>query len=145
MIDHEQGTVKFPVMADVCASWEPGRDIISGSDPHGIEFTYRDSQPFEVEMYISGTDSNRWAFDRSIIFDGLQKAGQGGIADVQVYNDGEDFCYMRLESPHGMCVIRFRLAQMQQFAREMKTLVPIGEERVDMDLVIAKILARRTQ
>lgn len=144
MIRHD-GTVNFPARATIVASWQPGCTIVRGHEPHDIKFTYRDSRPFEVEMIVLGEDGKSWMFARSIIFDGIKKIGRGGIADVQVYNDGEMFCYMRLESRDGWCVLRFQLSQMERFADEMHALVPIGAEKIDMDLVIAKILMRGTR
>lgn len=143
MIDRSQGKVVYPMMAQICAGWEPGGVILHSTQPQSVDFVYRESRPFEVEMMFTYT--NRWAFDRSILFEGLEPLGQGGIADVQVYNDGDEFCYMRLDSPEGWCVVRFRLAQMRGFAREMKMLVPLGEEHMDMDLVIAQILKKEAR
>lgn len=137
MIDRSLGMVVYPMVGQICAGWEPGGMIMHATQPQSVDFVYRESRPFEVEMMVTLT--NHWTFERSIIFEGLEPLGQGGIGDVQVYNDGEEFCYMRLESPEGWCVIRFRLIEMRTFAREMKFLVPLGEEKMNMDLVIAQI------
>lgn len=141
MIDRMQGVVTFPVTCAITAA-----SSVSGPmEPvlRDIEFTYRDSRSLEVEMYIVGAytprgKENRWFFHRDIIIDGVAPNGHSGIGDVKVSNDDE-FCFIRLSSQDGWCVLRFSLALMREFVRQMTELVPLGREHINMDLVIAKI------
>lgn len=140
MLNRELGIVTFAVTARIMG-WRDGE---IGFGHTGIEFTYRDARPLEIEMLVSGSN-NRWIFARSIILEGLKRSGWGGIADVQAYNDGEENFYLRLESPDGWSVLTFKMRQMKQFAWETRMLVPEGEEQVNMDLVIAQIFKKEAE
>lgn len=133
MIDghvYKQFTVK------VTSPSEPGVDCVT------IILEYRDTRPYEVRMIIS--PRKRWVFARDTLRDGT-RLGVAGMADVQIWNDGNSRLFIRLSSPDGEATIEFSLTEIRQFLTMTRHLVPFSREEMNMDLVIAKIFQKETR
>lgn len=81
-----------------------------------------------------------WVFARSLLARGLHM--MSGIGDVSIWpRDDKTRLVIALDSPDGSATLEVPWDPVYRFFEETCDAIPLGGERVDVDAVLAKILA----
>jgi hypothetical protein len=104
------------------------------------EWSWNPETPYLLTVVlIEGDVRVRWEFARDLLADGLE--GEAGEADVQIRARATGEVSIRLESPDGTATYLAPGRALTKFLRRTITAVPRAREHVDVDSVLAKILA----
>lgn len=90
-------------------------------------------------VFVEGDERVRWEFARDLLAAGLK--GEAGEADVQIRALATGEVTIRLNSPDGTAMYIASGRPLTNFLRRTITAVPRAREHVDVDSVLAKILA----
>jgi len=103
----------------------------------GAILTYRQSDPFAVELYFP-ISRTTWTIARSLLMDGI--TDRTGVGDIVVYPcpDDETVLVMELNPPNGYLIIEFVKAEIVSWLERTLALVPDGgEPPIDWESEIA--------
>ena len=106
-------------------------------------FGYDAGDPWAVWItFPSPGDPVRWAVGRDLLLRGLtDPAGEG---DIQLFpsvdENGRAAVVMELCSPNGRLVTQMRTSELHAFLSRTLMLVPLGAERIDLDLLVAALV-----
>lgn len=120
--------------------WDAGDP--PNDDPKGtvaVAFLWKVYNAVAIKLVMHAADDIvAWTFGRDLLNEGL--AGPAGDADVVVWPDDDDLC-IRLESPDGTAVLRFRNRRrmVENWLRQTYKLVPAGAEVVPVDGFLRKL------
>ncbi|TLQ42676.1 spore wall synthesis regulator SsgD [Streptomyces marianii] len=105
------------------------------SVPATLRYDPRD--PFAVRMSfpapatLAGTDVS-WAFSRDLLVQGLDEPA--GLGDVRVRPYGYDRTVLEFHAPEGTAMMHIRTSELRRFLKRAQGLVPVGRERLHLDL-----------
>lgn len=103
--------------------------------PVPVTCKYDPEQPYEVNLtfHVAG-GNNTWTFGRELLLDGLQRSRQApaGEGDIKSFTEDDKY-YIDLKSPEGTALIFTELGVIDTFVGAMFTMVPAGEEVIDLD------------
>ena len=107
-------------------------------------FDYDSADPYAVRLVFRGPSSSvDWLVSRNLLLNGL--AGPTGDGDVRCWPDrdrsGRASVAMEFRSPGGRLVTRVQRAELERFLCRTLEVVPLGEERIDVDALLAGLLA----
>jgi hypothetical protein len=101
------------------------------SDPYAVTLTFR-----------TAAGDVPWTFGRELMVHGL--VSPTGEGDVHVWptvdGRGRSVLVVELESPDGRLRAQARAEEVCRFLSHSLNLVPLGEERLDVDLLLARLL-----
>ncbi|MFE4371254.1 SsgA family sporulation/cell division regulator [Streptomyces sp. NPDC056835] len=106
-----------------------------GADPLAIRIVF----PPEVSL---DDDEVVWAFARDLLESGLRlPSGEG---DVQIWPCGRAQVVLEFHSPDGVAVVQLDTAPLRRFLNSSYTMVPVGQERHDIEVEteLSKLLHR---
>jgi hypothetical protein len=113
-----------------------GKDL--GPVPTSLTYDADDPLAIVLAMNPNGR-TNRWRFSRDLITDGRHKLT--GLGDVSVWPFDDKVC-IRLANQQGeAATLTTDLSELNAFVSDMRRLVPDGAERVDIDALVASLLA----
>ncbi|MDF1605567.1 SsgA family sporulation/cell division regulator [Nocardioides sp. YIM 152315] len=106
------------------------------TDPWAVEFTF--GRP-------SGTV--RWLIGRDLLLSGMtDPAGEGDVlAWPSIDEYGRAAVVLEFSSPHGRLVTQLSTRDLGSFLTRTLTVVPRGEERIDLDLLVESLTGSQTQ
>ncbi|MFI5757563.1 SsgA family sporulation/cell division regulator [Streptomyces sp. NPDC051569] len=106
-----------------------------GADPLAMRIVF----PPEVSL---DNDEVVWAFARDLLESGLRLPS--GYGDVQVWPCGRAQTVLEFHSPEGVAMVQFDSAPLRRFLKSSYAMVPIGEERHDIEVEneLSKLLHR---
>jgi hypothetical protein len=106
-------------------------------------FSFDPADPWAVTMALDTPSGEvRWTFARSLLVEGqYEPVGDG---DVHVWPClspcGEAVVIVELDSPAGETLLQFPTRAVQDFVYASLDVLPLGEEQVDVDSWIARLL-----
>ncbi len=119
-------------------------DASGASTPLETELSYNPRDPFAVTAAFHTVAGRvEWTFGRDLLIGGLQEPT--GDGDVHVWpcldGDARSVVIIELCSPDGEALVQARAADVSAFVAQITSAVAPGTETVDVDGVIAQILA----
>lgn len=120
-------------------------DDVGHSTAATVHLVYDPDDPFAVTTSFETPDGHiRWTFSRTLLSVGVfEPTGDG---DVQVWPcldfEGRAVVLIELHAPVGEVLFQLRAQHLNQFVRQMESVVPPGTEsaHLGMDSVIAALL-----
>ena len=108
-------------------------------------FGYDASDPWAVWItFRTGGDPVRWAVGRDLLLRGL--TDPSGEGDVQLFpsvdENGRAAVVMELCSPDGRLVTQMRTSDLYGFLSRTLAIVPLGAERIDLDLLVESLVGQ---
>jgi len=104
-----------------------------------IALTYDHTKPWEVAIKIVDDPSNVWVFARDLLVAAIN-TGSAGIGDVRIWHDDNRYAYILLTDGKDTMTLQLALLRVRQFVKRMRTVVPYGEETMDFDEDLDKLL-----
>lgn len=108
------------------------------------EFSFDPRDPYAVTMRLDArSGSVTWTFARDLLAEGIYEPS--GDGDVHVWpclsSTGQAVVIVELSSPDGSALLQTPSREVQAFVSEIYAAVPEGTETVEMDALVAQLLA----